>query len=166
MLAWAVRYVLFAFGDAGDLALFLLAGIALHGACYDFFFVAGQIYTDSRAGERYRSSAQGLITLATYGVGMLIGFQIAGAVTDMHAGAGTHDWPRIWLFPAGIAALISVLFLLSFRNVVVVYDDREPTPVPFVTPGTLGHYDVIVVGSGAAGGQSGLHAQRWKARGS
>ena len=122
MLAWAVRYVLFAFGDAGDLALFLLAGIALHGACYDFFFVAGQIYTDSRAGERYRSSAQGLITLATYGVGMLIGFQIAGAVTDMHAGAGPHDWPRIWLFPAGIAALISVLFLFSFRNVVITYE--------------------------------------------
>jgi len=122
MLAWAVRYVLFAFGDAGDLALFLLAGIALHGACYDFFFVAGQIYTDSRAGERYRSSAQGLITLATYGVGMLIGFQIAGAVTDMHAGPGPHDWPRIWLFPAGIAALISVLFLFSFRNVVITYE--------------------------------------------
>jgi len=122
MLAWAVRYVLFAFGNAGDLALFLLAGIALHGACYDFFFVAGQIYTDSRAGERYRSSAQGLITLATYGVGMLIGFQIAGAVTDMHAGAGPHDWPRIWLFPAGIAALISVLFLFSFRNVVITYE--------------------------------------------
>jgi len=122
MLAWAVRYVLFAFGDAGDLALFLLAGIALHGACYDFFFVAGQIYTDSRAGERYRSSAQGLITLATYGVGMLIGFQIAGAVTDMHAGVGPHDWPRIWLFPAGIAALISVLFLFSFRNVVITYE--------------------------------------------
>jgi len=122
MLAWAVRYVLFAFGDAGDLALFLLAGIALHGACYDFFFVAGQIYTDSQAGERYRSSAQGLITLATYGLGMLIGFQIAGLVTDMYAGAGPHDWPRIWLFPAGIAAVISVLFLFSFRNVLVAYE--------------------------------------------
>ena len=122
MLAWAVRYVLFAFGDAGELVGFLLVGIALHGACYDFFFVAGQIYTDSKAGERYRSSAQGLITLATYGVGMLIGFQVAGAVTDAHmSAAGAHDWPKIWLFPAVIAALIFAGFALSFRNVVVEY---------------------------------------------
>src|SRR4030095_308934 len=116
MLAWAVRYVLFAFGDAGDLALFLLTGILLHGACYDFFFVAGQIYTDSRAGDRHRSSAQGLITLATYGVGMLIGFQIAGAITDTYAGAGAHDWRRIWLFPAGIAALIFLGVSRAVRN--------------------------------------------------
>jgi nucleoside transporter len=121
MLAWALRYILFALGDAGDLALFLIIGIVLHGACYDFFFVAGQIYTDSRAGDRYRSSAQGLITLATYGVGMLIGFQIAGAITDMYAGAGGHDWQRIWLFPAGIAAAILVAFSITFRNVVAVY---------------------------------------------
>jgi nucleoside transporter len=121
MLAWAVRYVLFAFGNTGDLALFLLVGIVLHGACYDFFFVAGQIYTDSRAGDRYRSSAQGLITLATYGLGMLIGFQIAGAITDIYAGVGAHDWRRIWLIPAGIAALIFVAFSMTFRNVVVVY---------------------------------------------
>jgi len=121
MLAWAVRYLLFAFGDAGDLVAFLIVGIALHGACYDFFFVAGQIYTDSRAGDRYRSSAQGLITLATYGVGMLVGFQVAGAITDAHVNAGVHDWPRIWMFPAVIAALIFVGFALSFRNVIVEY---------------------------------------------
>jgi len=121
MLAWAVRYALFAFGNAGELAWFLLIGIALHGACYDFFFVAGQIYTDSRAGERCRSSAQGLITLATYGVGMLAGFQIAGAITDSYIRAGVHDWPKIWLFPAGIAALIFLGFALSFKNVVVEY---------------------------------------------
>ena len=69
MLAWAVRYVLFAFGNADDLVALLLIGIALHGVCYDFFFVSGQIYTDSKAGEQYKSSAQGLITLATYGAG-------------------------------------------------------------------------------------------------
>jgi nucleoside transporter len=117
MLAWAVRYVLFAFGNAGELAGFLLVGIALHGACYDFFFVVGQIYTDSQAGERYRSSAQGLITLATYGLGMLIGFRIAGAVVDLHARAGIHDWHAIWLVPAAIAAAIFVAFALAFRNV-------------------------------------------------
>jgi nucleoside transporter len=116
MAAWALRYVLFAFGDAGELAAFLLLGIVLHGACYDFFFVVGQIYTDAQAGERYRSSAQGLITLATYGVGMLIGFQVAGAVTDLHADAGLHDWRRIWLVPAAIAALIFMAFAYLFRN--------------------------------------------------
>jgi nucleoside transporter len=119
MLAWAARYVLFAFGDAGELAAFLLLGIVLHGACYDFFFVVGQIYTDSQAGERYRSSAQGLITLATYGLGMLIGFRIAGYVVDRHAGAGIHDWSVIWLIPAAIAAVIFLVFALAFRNVPV-----------------------------------------------
>src|SRR6202012_5582161 len=74
MLAWAVRYMLFAFGNAGDLAALLLIGIALHGVCYDFFFVSGQIYIDSKAGPRIKSAAQGFITLATYGAGMLIGF--------------------------------------------------------------------------------------------
>ena len=74
MLAWCIRYLLFAYGDTGNLVLLLLTGIALHGLCYDFFFVSGQIYTDSKAGQAYKSSAQGLITLATYGLGMLIGF--------------------------------------------------------------------------------------------
>ena len=120
MLAWAVRYALFAFGNAGELAAFLLLGIALHGACYDFFFVVGQIYTDSRAGERYRSSAQGLITLATYGLGMLIGFRVAGAVVDLHAAAGLHDWQAIWLVPAAIAGDVFVAFALAFRGPAVV----------------------------------------------
>ncbi len=116
MLAWALRYVLFSYGDAHGLAALLLIGIALHGACYDFLFVVGQIYTDSQAGERYRGSAQGLITLATYGVGMLIGFRIAGLVVDRYAAAGGHDWHAIWLVPAAIAAAIFLLFALSFRN--------------------------------------------------
>ena len=124
MLAWAVRYVFFAFGNANELVLLLLIGIALHGVCYDFFFVSGQIFTDSRAGDRYKSSAQGMITLATYGLGMLIGFQAAGAISDTYADAGLHDWRIIWLYPAGFAALIFVLFALTFRNVAVEY--RKP----------------------------------------
>src|SRR6476646_11172088 len=81
MLAWVLRYVLFAYGNAGELTFMLIIGIALHGICYDFFFVSGQIYTNARAGEKNRSAAQGLITLATYGIGMLIGFYIAGIIT-------------------------------------------------------------------------------------
>jgi Kef-type K+ transport system membrane component KefB len=78
MIAWVLRYIFFAYGDTGSNYWMLIAGIALHGICYDFFFVTGQIYTDNLAGERFKSAAQGFITLATYGVGMLIGSYISG----------------------------------------------------------------------------------------
>jgi nucleoside transporter len=116
MLAWALRYALFAFGNAGPLVSLLLIGIALHGVCYDFFFVSGQIYIDSKAGPAIKSAAQGLITLATYGVGMLIGFSVAGWLTDIYALPGAHDWSSIWRYPAVFAVLILTLFAVSFRN--------------------------------------------------
>jgi len=127
MLAWAVRYVLFAFGNAGDLVSLLLVGIALHGVCYDFFFVSGQIYIDSKAGPQIKSAAQGLITLATYGAGMLIGFWAAGKITDLYlisggTGPAVHDWKSIWQFPAAFAAVIFVLFAFAFRNENVRYE--------------------------------------------
>jgi nucleoside transporter len=116
MLAWGVRYLLFAFGDAGSGVYMLLIGIALHGICYDFFFVSGQIYTDNRAGEKYKSSAQGLITLATYGFGMLIGFWIAGKIGDAYVTADGHNWQTIWMYPAGFAFVVFVFFLLTFKE--------------------------------------------------
>lgn len=117
MIAWSVRYLLFAYGDAGSGLFMLIIGIALHGICYDFFFVSGQIYTDSKAGVKFQSSAQGLITLATYGLGMLIGFAIAGHVTDLYLQAdGTHDWTSIWKIPAGIAILVVAFFIILFKN--------------------------------------------------
>ncbi|WP_434456646.1 nucleoside permease [Stutzerimonas urumqiensis] len=116
MLAWAIRYALFAYGNGGELLFMLIVGIALHGICYDFFFVSGQIYTDAKAGETFKGSAQGLITLATYGVGMLIGFWVAGRVTDHFATATGHDWQGIWLFPAVFALGVLVAFLLAFKN--------------------------------------------------
>ncbi|WP_445383419.1 nucleoside permease [Robiginitalea sp. IMCC43444] len=122
MLAWTIRYLLFAYGNAGDLAFMLILGIALHGICYDFFFVSGQIYTDSKAGEKYKSAAQGLITLATYGFGMLIGFWVAGKIYDMNLlGENTHDWTGIWTFPAIFALVVSVLFAIFFKNEVIEY---------------------------------------------
>jgi nucleoside transporter len=122
MLAWAVRYLLFSLGNAGDLAILLLVGIALHGVCYDFFFVSGQIYIDSKAGPRIKSAAQGLITLATYGLGMLIGFWAAGQVTDHYVIGGAHDWRSIWQWPAALAAAVFTLFTLTFRNERVRYE--------------------------------------------
>lgn len=116
MFAWVVRYVLFAYGDVGELGFMLIVGIALHGICYDFFFVSGQIYTDSKAGEKYKSSAQGIITLATYGIGMLIGFWIAGKISDTYLlSDGSHIWETIWLYPAGFALLVMLVFALLFK---------------------------------------------------
>jgi nucleoside transporter len=116
MLAWVLRYVFFAFGDADAGFWMLLLGILLHGICYDFFFVTGQIYTDNLAGERFKSAAQGLITLATYGVGMLIGSLISGRIVDRYLEDGVHDWKTIWLIPAGIAGLVLLLFVIFFRD--------------------------------------------------
>jgi nucleoside transporter len=122
MLAWTVRYLLFAYGNAGDLSFMLLLGIALHGICYDFFFVSGQIYTDSKAGAKFKSAAQGLITLATYGIGMLIGFFIAGKITDEFTRPdNTHLWDKIWMYPAGFALLVMILFAIFFKNEKVEY---------------------------------------------
>lgn len=116
MLAWVLRYVSFAFGDPNDTMVLLLLGIALHGICYDFFFVSGQIYTDQKAGETIKSAAQGLITLATYGVGMLIGFAAAGHIVDAYTVAGTYQWQTIWLIPAAFAAVVFVIYALTFKN--------------------------------------------------
>ena len=117
MLAWAIRYALFAYGNAGELSFMLIIGIALHGVCYDFFFVSGQIYTNTKAGIKYKSAAQGLITLATYGVGMLIGFWIAGLITDTYKISETaFDWKMIWIIPSGIALVVFLLFAISFND--------------------------------------------------
>jgi len=116
MAAWVIRYFLFSYGNTGSGLWMLYAGIILHGICYDFFFVTGQIYTDQLAGEKIRSSAQGMITLATYGVGMLIGFWFAGYVADHYKTAAGHDWSSVWMVPALIAAAILGLFALLFKD--------------------------------------------------
>ncbi|WP_411029559.1 MFS transporter [Spongiimicrobium sp. 3-5] len=122
MLAWGIRYLLFAYGNAGDLFFMLIIGIALHGICYDFFFVSGQIYTDSKAGDKFKSAAQGLITLATYGIGMLIGFYIAGMIADTYAlSDGGHLWKTIWMYPAGFAFLVFIFFVIAFKDEKINY---------------------------------------------
>jgi MFS family permease len=117
MTAWVLRYVFFAYGNTDSNYWMLMMGIVLHGICYDFFFVSGQIYTDQLAGERFKSAAQGFITLATYGVGMLVGFLISGPIVDSYkTPQGLHNWTQVWLIPAAIAAVVLILFLLLFRS--------------------------------------------------
>jgi nucleoside transporter len=117
MAAWVLRYVMFAFGNTGSLEWMLYAGIILHGICYDFFFVTGQIFVDRRAPEHLRSSAQGMITFATYGLGMFIGSQVAGQVVGANTlDQNTHVWQSIWLVPAVASAIVLVIFAVLFRE--------------------------------------------------
>ncbi|MCF3651458.1 nucleoside permease [Synoicihabitans lomoniglobus] len=120
MAAWAARYGMFAAGASSQTFMLFYIGIALHGICYDFFFVTGQIYVDQAAPPETRASAQGFITLITYGVGMLIGTWLSGLVVDHHsttlADVVTRDWTAIWMWPAGMATAVIVIFALAFKE--------------------------------------------------
>jgi nucleoside transporter len=134
MLAWAIRYVLFAYGDAGALVWMFYAGILLHGICYDFFFVTGQIYVDKKASVHMRGAAQGFIAFVTLGVGMFVGSYIAGWVVDNYSyttGAQTlHNWTPVWLIPAAMSAGVLLLFAAFFNPKV----RESPAGSPQVAP--------------------------------
>jgi nucleoside transporter len=116
MLAWTARYTFFAYGNNADLVWMLYAGIVLHGICYDFFFVTGQIYVDTKAPADLRAAAQGFIAFVTLGVGMFIGSWASGRVVDAFVVGAGHDWNRIWLVPAAAAAFVLALFAVFFRS--------------------------------------------------
>jgi MFS family permease len=121
MLAWTLRYIFFAYGNSGSGMWMLWLGILLHGICYDFFFVTGQIYVDRKAPLALRAAAQGMITLITYGAGMLLGSWLSGYVVDLYAHTGaqgtvTHAWRSIWMVSAGCSAAVLLLFFFTFRD--------------------------------------------------
>jgi nucleoside transporter len=116
VVAWTTRYLCFSFGGPQSHWLLYL-GVLLHGICYDFFFVTGFIYTDQKAGEKAKSAAQGLFTIATYGIGMTLGSYLGGIIAGAYTAAdGVRDWSGLWMVPAGIAAVIFFVFLVAFRE--------------------------------------------------
>ncbi|MCE4217201.1 MFS transporter [Pseudarcicella sp. GAP-15] len=116
LVAWIIRFLCFSYGDGISSEWILYIGIILHGVCYDFFFVTGQIYTDQKAGEKIKNSAQGLITFATYGIGMGIGSKLSGIVLDYYTVNEVKDWQAVWMVPAAIAGVVLLLFVFFFSE--------------------------------------------------
>ncbi|WP_145104001.1 nucleoside permease [Gimesia panareensis] len=120
MFAWVLRYGLFAAGAADAVYWMIIFGIVLHGICYDFFFVTGQIYVEQKAGPSIRAQAQGFLVLATQGFGMLIGAQLMGLLkNNIVTGAGAErllTWKEFWIIPTVTALVIMILFFLLFKE--------------------------------------------------
>ena len=114
--AWLLRFIFFANGDMGDYYWMLMAGIILHGICYDFFFVTGYMYTENKANEKIKNAAQGLFTVATYGIGMAIGSTMAGYISDYYTINEIKNWPDIWMVPAYIAAAVLLFLIIFFKE--------------------------------------------------
>jgi MFS family permease len=129
MLAWTTRYLLF--GMFPESVSLLILGIALHGVCYDFFFVTGQLYVDKKAPKNLRASAQGFFNLLTYGAGMLIGNYLLGwwgdrIGLDGSTKAGWLDGAfQFWIMPSVFALGVAVMFFILFWDDEVEADTLE-----------------------------------------
>jgi nucleoside transporter len=122
--AWALRFVFFSFGDTGAMVALLYGGIILHGVCFDFFFVTGQLYTDHKAPKEVQASAQGLLSLIINGLGAFFGAIVSGNIVGIYAYTATvdgvdktlHHWNIIWLFPAAMAFVFMIFFFIAFKD--------------------------------------------------
>lgn len=114
--AWLLRYLCFAFGNIDSNMWMLYAGIVLHGICYDFFFVTGYMYTEKKAGEKIKNAAQGIFTLASYGIGMMVGTFTSGLFVSKYTVDNVKDWNSIWMVPAYISVGVLIYFILFFRE--------------------------------------------------
>jgi len=138
ILAWAVRYFLLAGSVTATVepqTLLIFGAIILHGVCYDFLFIAGQLYVDDEANERMRGAAQGFIAFILWGVGAFVGTMLAGAVMAAHklptpVGKIEHDWAGIWMQPAIGAVAVLGVFLLFFREPSRVTTDSVSDALP------------------------------------
>jgi nucleoside transporter len=118
MLAWTCRYALFAAAAPDVIGWMIMTGILLHGCCYDFVYVAGQIYIDKKAPPEIRAQAQGLFVLVSYGVGQGLGALAAGSIFNriMSHGSSLQQWQQFWIIPLLFAAFVTVLFVFGFRE--------------------------------------------------
>jgi MFS family permease len=128
MAAWILRFICFSFGiwnfGSGMMWLVVLLGIMLHGPCFDFFFVTGQLYTNKKAPKEMQAQAQSLISQITFGIGWFVGATVAGKVVDMYLVAdGGHTWSKIWMYPAGMAIAIAIFFMIAFQDKMMVSKD-------------------------------------------
>ena len=139
IVAWILRYTFLSRSigmTGGAQSAMIFAAIIVHGVCYDFLFIAGQLYVDDEANERMRGAAQGFIAFILWGVGAFVGTMLAGRVMEAHKlakpiGTIAHDWKNIWMTPAYLAAGVLVVFLIFFRDPVKseapsgVVDERQ-----------------------------------------
>ena len=120
MAAWVLRYALFAMAATEGVAWMIMFGIILHGICYDFFFVTGQIYVDKKSTPEIRGQAQGFLVFVTLGAGMLIGAQVSGWLNNFYKAGNevlaASAWQSFWWVPAAFAAAIMLFFLFMFKD--------------------------------------------------
>jgi MFS family permease len=130
LVCWIARYLLLALGDPGSGMWMFYIAILLHGASYDFFFMTGQLYTDQEAPPHLRNTAQGFITFATYGVGMLLGSLLSGGAVDYftrtQGGQVVRDWHSFWLSTVAMTAAILLMVLFTFRTHAKIRPKEEP----------------------------------------